>query len=460
MADTPRMGNAGRRLLLCALGVLSLGYAPAAHAAALNVDYTTGVMSYAAAAGEENRLTVSFDATAKRYVVFDRGVASTALTVVGAASPCSVVTKGISCPAEGLSSARISLGDLGDRLEVDAALPVTAEGGPGPDKLIGGSDADKLAGNGGGDKLTGGGGADVLSGGVGIDKVDYEDAAGPVTVTPDGVADDGEAGEGDNVGTDVEDVEGGPGNDVLHTPVGGGEVEGGPGDDTLLGGPGPDELDGGVGVDRFEAGAGDDEIASADGIAEQLSCGDGADAATNDLIDVVAPDCETFVSDGTSPPPSGDSSGDVGPAPDIVLPRRPVEVGAPGILKVTLGCDADAASVCRGDIYVEIPARYLAKKRRHHRHAHAAGVHAARGHYVARQRRLGHRHFRIAAGKTVSTRVPLRLRGHYVLRNRRKRIRGRIVIVQRNAAGKVLGRTTRPIVLERKWARRGISRRR
>ena len=51
--------------------------------------------------------------------------------------------------------------------------------------------------------------------GTGADSVSYSGRSGNVTVTLGGGADDGEAGEGDDVGTDAEQADGGNGNDVL-----------------------------------------------------------------------------------------------------------------------------------------------------------------------------------------------------------------------------------------------------
>jgi hypothetical protein len=63
------------------------------------------------------------------------------------------------------------------------------------------------------------GGNDVLDGGPGRDDTSYSRTA-PVTITLDGVANDGEAGEADNV--QVEDVFTGDGNDTITwtTPTG------------------------------------------------------------------------------------------------------------------------------------------------------------------------------------------------------------------------------------------------
>jgi hypothetical protein len=85
-----------------------------------------------------------------------------------------------------------------------AAADVLA-GGAGDDGVSGGGGADAVSGGSGDDFIHGGGGADTLSGGTGIDTVQYGFAAAGA-ISLDGVANDGLAGENDNVGTDVEDV--------------------------------------------------------------------------------------------------------------------------------------------------------------------------------------------------------------------------------------------------------------
>ena len=55
----------------------------------------------------------------------------------------------------------------------------------------------------------------MLRGGAGLDEVTYVNRALPVRVTPDGIADDGSAGESDRVDADVEVIGGGAGDDVL-----------------------------------------------------------------------------------------------------------------------------------------------------------------------------------------------------------------------------------------------------
>jgi Ca2+-binding RTX toxin-like protein len=126
-------------------------------------------------------------------------------------------------------------------------------GGPGIDTLLGGPNADRLE---------GGTGPDVLDGGGGQDRADYSARAAGVTVTLDGLANDGEPGEGDNAKTSVEDIVGGSGGDTLNGGpgpntlwgLGGADVINGLGaDDTLVGGAAADVLNGNDGHDTFRA---------------------------------------------------------------------------------------------------------------------------------------------------------------------------------------------------------------
>ena len=90
------------------------------------------------------------------------------------------------------------------------------KGDLGNDTIDGGGGADTLNGDGDNDVLVGGAGGDILSGGLGTsDTVDYSAAAGAVTVTIGAGADDGELGEADDVKATVENVTGGPGDDMI-----------------------------------------------------------------------------------------------------------------------------------------------------------------------------------------------------------------------------------------------------
>jgi Ca2+-binding RTX toxin-like protein len=83
----------------------------------------------------------------------------------------------------------------------------TLNGGAGDDTLQGGADDDTLNGGDGNDTFdeeAQANGADVMTGGAGTDIAKYDLRTNFVSVTKDGVANDGEAGEKDNVMPDVE----------------------------------------------------------------------------------------------------------------------------------------------------------------------------------------------------------------------------------------------------------------
>jgi RTX calcium-binding nonapeptide repeat (4 copies) len=129
-------------------------------------------------------------------------------------------------------------------------------------------------------------GADTLRGGPGRDQVTYEMRLGPLEVTLDGVRNDGAAGEGDLVESDVEVLTGGPGPNRLVGSAADDTLDGGRGPDVLIGGdgmdrldggsldeaeddldggPGPDQLDGGPGHDRVAGSSGNDRVAGSGG---------------------------------------------------------------------------------------------------------------------------------------------------------------------------------------------------
>jgi Ca2+-binding RTX toxin-like protein len=173
-------------------------------------------------------------------------------------------------------------------------------GGDGDDTLTGGTGDDTLAGGMGGDTLTGGLGNDVfdesdsltgtdtMAGGGGNDFLTYAARSAGVTVTMDGVFDDGEAGEFDNVGADIENAIGGNGDNVLVGSTAGNDLAGGPGNDVIDGGSGDDTLSGGLGNDRETGGAGNDFVFGDDGDDVILE-GAGNDVVTGgddvDLLD-------------------------------------------------------------------------------------------------------------------------------------------------------------------------------
>ncbi len=276
-------------------------------------------------------------------------------------------------------------GDGKDQLQTYNADAVKLDGGAGNDilkgwqandTLLGGAGDDEIQGSGGNDHIEAGDGNDSISpdtyygpgndyvdGGTGIDVVDdwsipSADYHPPISVTMDGVANDGRtsAGEADNV-VNVEKIEthvsgtlsGGAGDDELRvfanidegnsTLLGNGgndkltagdyqdTVDGGPGNDVLNAGFGNDVLTGGPGQDTIFADAtsascgywsytckipfGNDVVNARDGEADTIDCGVGEDRAIVDKIDVVA-NCETVEGGAAGPGPGGAPAGNPG----------------------------------------------------------------------------------------------------------------------------------------------------
>ena len=193
----------------------------------------------------------------------------------------------------------IRSGDAGDFVNIGKlAIPCDIFGGKGTDTLSGGGGNDTIRGEGGNDNLFGSDGRDLLNGGIGADEilggggkdtVDYNQRTANLTIGLGTAADDGEAGEGDNVRTDIEIVIGGSGNDRISTnsgrPV---EFFGRAGNDTLIGGSGADILDGGAGNDSIMGQGGNDIIQAADGQIDTISGGGGVDDGTFDDNDVLS----------------------------------------------------------------------------------------------------------------------------------------------------------------------------
>ncbi len=157
------------------------------------------------------------------------------------------------------SDNELILGGQNDDVLIGSDSGDSIFGGAGDDTYRGRGGQDLLselffgADGGGDDSFTGGEGADVMVGGSGRDTADYSDRGAAVTVTPGTGADDGGAGEGDDVGADVESATGGAGDDRLTTAAfGGGTLVGGSGDDLLTGFIGPDTLVGGPGQDAAD----------------------------------------------------------------------------------------------------------------------------------------------------------------------------------------------------------------
>ncbi|MDQ4047898.1 MAG: hypothetical protein M3131_00725 [Actinomycetota bacterium] len=174
-------------------------------------------------------------------------------------------------------------GPLSDRLAGSASDNELAGGG-GDDTILGGSGQDLLDGGGGGDSLDGGVGSDRLFGREGADSASYAARKANVDVTLDDSANDGEAGERDQVGSDVENVIAGSGDD---------DVTGSSLANRLEGGGGEDFLDGRAGQDALLGGGATDVLRLRDGARDpQATCGPGTDFVIADPLETAARDCE------------------------------------------------------------------------------------------------------------------------------------------------------------------------
>ena len=171
------------------------------------------------------------------------------------------------------------------------ASPILVFGGDGNDTLRGGAGNDILNGGNDNDTFNAGtaaDGADTFNGGTGntfsgtgsapaeADVVDYSARTNAVQAVNDGQPRSGEfitaalGDEHDTIGTDIEIIKGGPGNDVLGAGPNATTIFGNDGNDTISGGAGIDTLNGGNGNDTFSMG-------SASGSADVIIGGAGID---------------------------------------------------------------------------------------------------------------------------------------------------------------------------------------
>jgi len=165
-------------------------------------------------------------------------------------------------------------------------------GADGDDRLNGGQGVDRLFGGKGNDLLDGGRGGDTMSGGAGKDTVTYDDRTNPVWVSLNGIADDGEKGEGDNVADDVEVIIGGEVDDTLFGDANANSLDGGRGEDQIKA-DGEDQIKADDGRDRLTGGKASDLLDARDGNSDVVDCEDDEDLAIADRDDAVR-NCETI----------------------------------------------------------------------------------------------------------------------------------------------------------------------
>jgi Ca2+-binding RTX toxin-like protein len=327
------------------LTAIAASLAMAAPAAASNAhaipatDEGASSVVYAAAPGEDNRLTVNVD---DETVVFeDTGATISPGAGCVASSPQRVVCTLDTSHTTGLA---VTLGDRDDTAQLLGNAFGRTDGGPGADvitggpgggSIYGGPDDDRIEGGESGSYLNGGTGRDMIAGGddeedcrtthgecdylaggdapgqperdvftgAGKDIVDYEGRQEQITVDlAKGVG--GAQGEGDEI-NGLHGVHGGSNDDTLRGTSGADYLVGRRGDDRIRaragadlvkGHAGADAVDGGADRDRLRGGAGDDRFLNGrDRAVDRNLCGSGADSVIGqDIRDFVdGDDCET-----------------------------------------------------------------------------------------------------------------------------------------------------------------------
>jgi Ca2+-binding RTX toxin-like protein len=432
-----RMTRTSRILLASLIAALA---APAG-ASAATVSMTGGKATFTAASGETNQLTVR-NVFGGKIEFEDLGVSS-----ITAGNGCAVyAAQRVHCVAAGLTSVVVDVGDGNDTVTDSLFItPFTTYGGVGNDTIHGGGGPDTILGGAGNDTLNGGGGDDVfvaddgadsIKGDTGRDSVNYADRTAGVNVSLDGVADDGETGEGDNVDATIEDVTTGSGNDTIAGSAAANVLDSGAGNDSLSGLGGDDKLSGGAGVDTYSGGAGIDTITARDGAQESIACGSEADVADADYNDNADPDCEVVnrdaapvvpvvppVVDPILPPPPAGGTGNVIEAPVATISPAPVLVSSDGVAAVRLKCPSEAFEGCAGSILIEALDVAGSGKGK-------LDVTAAR----RRKTKLASRRFKVAAGLGATIPVRLDRRAWRKFKNR-KHVKVQITVTMENATG-------------------------
>ena len=233
------------------VGVLAAAIAAAAvvphTASAATVSESGGVVTYQASPGEVNQVFPFVDGG---FVTVREDNAATPLT---AGAGCRIVAdRVVQCDGSG-ARVNVNLGDRNDTYFGTGAglVPTTVNAGDGDDILFDGDGAGRR---------------ETYSGGNGNDTANYSLENRPVRLSLDNAANDGEAGEGDFIASDVENLTGGSQSDTL---------SGDGADNHLRGERGNDRLSGLGGADTFEEGA------TASG-ADVMSGGSGTDRVRYD----------------------------------------------------------------------------------------------------------------------------------------------------------------------------------
>jgi Ca2+-binding RTX toxin-like protein len=131
----------------------------------------------------------------------------------------------------------------------------TIYGGDGPDNIIGGPGIPDDCGNSGCTKFD----TDTVWGGEGSDTIDYSSRVDNLTIAIDGSQKSGGFMENDDL-HQMENADGGSGNDTIYGNAYSNSLTGGPGGDGIVGHQGNDYLSGGPGNDFLDGDAGNDYV--------------------------------------------------------------------------------------------------------------------------------------------------------------------------------------------------------
>ncbi len=243
-------------------------------------------------------------------------------------------------------------GPAGDSVNVDPGVSFRVElyGRGGPDVLLGGSGDDRLGGGTGADDLDGRGGSDLVENGYddsaaptaddgpdvyrdtgasGTDSLNFGPQTAGVQITVDGLPNDGNGAEGDNVLDGFEQLRGTAFNDRI---VGGNapeKINGSDGDDSITGGGGADILEGNRGNDTLNAVSDDADVAIlCDSPSDPPPAGT-ADVAYVDAQDPAPQGCETVhgPQGGTPDPPPANTTPPPPTTPPTATPSGPTAPG-------------------------------------------------------------------------------------------------------------------------------------
>ena len=244
--QTRRIATLGLGALTAACLTVPVG--PAYGAEPTSVWVENGVLlRVLSPAGQNNTIELSPRQTPAGLVID----VSDSTGTVSAQAPCAVIDPHrVSCAAIGIRQFSVDTGDGNDSIRNFTDLRGGIFTGAGDDTVFDGNGPQTIVLGTGDDTVRMGSGSDLVGGGPGTDTVVYERTA-PVIVDLDGVADDGEAGEHDDVQVDVEVVFGGAGNDTLVGNPAANALHGGFGNDLVRGLGGNDVVDGGSGADNL-----------------------------------------------------------------------------------------------------------------------------------------------------------------------------------------------------------------